>query len=297
MTSKRVILADSLTPVLSTATALLQDSFEIIRTLSDGQAALDAILELKPDLTVLEISLPGKSGLEVARELKARASSTRIVFLTVPGKSGLEVARELKARASSTRIVFLTVHEDTDIIAACFSAGAMGYVVKALMDSDLVPALRDALAGRLFVSHVPTSSHKIGAERDMFCVFDFDLNNKIIRCRIDGVVTDETLKEYYRLCSKYGAMNPSYAGIFDMSAVIFIAVSAQTIRALAMQPPAFPDPNIPRVIVAGSDQMFGLARMFDLQGSETRPNLHVVRVEKEALAVLGVTDARFSGSS
>ena len=271
MTSKRVILADSLTPVLSTATALLQDSFEIIRTLSDGQAALDAILELKPDLAVLEISLPGKSGLEVARELKARASSTRIVFLTV--------------------------HEDTDIIAACFSAGAMGYVVKALMDSDLVPALRDALAGRLFVSHVPTSSHKIGAERDMFCVFDFDLNNKIIRCRIDGVVTDETLKEYYRLCSKYGAMNPSYAGIFDMSAVIFIAVSAQTIRALAMQPPAFPDPNIPRVIVAGSDQMFGLARMFDLQGSETRPNLHVVRVEKEALAVLGVTDARFSGSS
>ena len=52
----------------------------------------------------------------------------------------------------------------------------------------------------------------------MFCVFDFDLNNKIIRCRIDGVVTDETLKEYYRLCSKYGAMNPTYAGIFDMSA-------------------------------------------------------------------------------
>ena len=41
----------------------------------------------------------------------------------------------------------------------------------------------------------------------MACKFDFDLNNKIIRCRIDGIVTDETLKEYYKLCSKYGALN------------------------------------------------------------------------------------------
>jgi hypothetical protein len=58
----------------------------------------------------------------------------------------------------------------------------------------------------------------------MACEFDFDLNNKIIRCRIDGIVTDETLKEYYKLCSKYGALNPTFAGIFDMSAVIFLAV-------------------------------------------------------------------------
>ena len=240
MNLKRVLLADGVPAVPAATTALLQGSFEIIGTVSDGQAALDAILELEPDLAVIEISLSGKNGLEVARELKARSSRTKIIFLTV--------------------------HEDTDIIAACFSAGAMGYVVKALMDSDLIPAMRDALAGRLFVSHVPSSSHMSGTEQGMFCVFDFDLTNKIIRCRIDGVVTDETLKEYYRLCSKYGAMNPTYAGIFDMSAVIFIAVSAQTIRELAMQPPACPDPDIPRVIVAGSDEMFGLARMFDLQG-------------------------------
>ena len=99
----------------------------------------------------------------------------------------------------------------------------------------------------------------------MACKFDFDLNNKIIRCRIDGIVTDETLKEYYRLCSKYGALNPTFAGIFDMSAVIFLAVSTQTIRELAMLSPAIPDPDVTRVIVAGSPQMFGLARMFDLR--------------------------------
>jgi hypothetical protein len=126
--------------------------------------------------------------------------------------------------------------------------------------------------------------------------FDFDLDSKIIRCRITGIVTDETLKQYYSACSKYGTMNPTYAGLFDMSAVTFIAVSAQTIRELAMLPPAIPDPDVLRVIVAGSSQMFGLARMFDLQGSETRPNLHVVRTEKEALAILGVSEAKFAGS-
>lgn len=127
----------------------------------------------------------------------------------------------------------------------------------------------------------------------MPCTFDFDLSSKIIRCRIEGIVTDETLKEYYRLCSNYGALNPTFSGIFDMSAVVFIAVSADTIRHLAMLPPAVPDPDIPRVIVAGSPQMFGLARMFDLQGGETRPNLHVVRSEQEALAILGVKVAKF----
>ena len=268
MDLKRVLLADDLTSVLTTAAALLRDSFDIVGMVSAGQTALDAILEFEPDLAVLDVSMPGKNGLEVARELKARGSRTKIIFLTV--------------------------HEDTAIIAACFSAGAMGYVIKALLDSDLIPALHDALAGRLFVSHLPSSPDKIGREHGMSCIFDFDLTNKIIRCRIDGIVTDETLKEYYRLCSKYGEMNPTYAGIFDMSAVIFIAVSAQTIRELAMQPPALPDPAILRVIVAGSDEMFGLARMFDLQGSGTRPNLHVVRSEKEALAVLRITDAQFS---
>jgi DNA-binding NarL/FixJ family response regulator len=131
MSLKRVVVADDLTSVLSAVTALLQGSFEVVGTACDGQAALDAIRKLEPDLAVLDISMPSKNGLEVARELKSGG-------------------------ANGTRIVFLTVHEDADIIAACLSAGASGYVVKALMDSDLIPALNEALAGRLFVS--PPSS-------------------------------------------------------------------------------------------------------------------------------------------
>jgi DNA-binding NarL/FixJ family response regulator len=83
MNLKRVLLADSLTPVLTTAAALLRGSFDIVGTASNGQAAIDAILQLEPDLAVLDISLPGKNGLEVVRELKTRASRTKIIFLTV----------------------------------------------------------------------------------------------------------------------------------------------------------------------------------------------------------------------
>src|SRR5277367_6389043 len=105
----------------------------------------------------------------------------------------------------------------------------------------------------------------------MPCKFDFDSSNKIIRCRIQGIVTDKTLKDYYRLWSKYGALNPTFAGIVDISAVTFLAVSTQTIRELAMQPAPSTDPAL-CVIVAGSDQMFGLAQMFFLQRSEAHPN-------------------------
>jgi DNA-binding NarL/FixJ family response regulator len=72
----------------------------------------------------------------------------------MPVMTGIEVAKELKNLASKTKIVFLTVQEDSRIIAACLSAGAFGYVVKELMVSDLIPAMNEALAGRVFVSRL-----------------------------------------------------------------------------------------------------------------------------------------------
>lgn len=128
MTLKRVLVADDLAPVLRTIAELLQGSFDVVSTVSDGKDALHGILELEPDLVVLDISMPGMSGLDVATELKSRSSSTKIVFLTV--------------------------HEDSGIIAACLAAGGLGYVVKQLMNSDLIPAMNEALAGRVFVSRL-----------------------------------------------------------------------------------------------------------------------------------------------
>lgn len=128
MTHKRVLLADDLLEVLEAVAALLRNSFDVVGTASDGQTALAAALKLEPDLVVLDISMPGMTGIDVARELKSRGNSARIVFLTV--------------------------HEDSDIIATCLSVGALGYVLKALMDSDLIPAMNEALAGRVFVSRL-----------------------------------------------------------------------------------------------------------------------------------------------
>ncbi len=126
MKGTRVLLADDLSPVLEAVAKLLEGSFEIVAMVSDGQAALDRTLMLKPDLVVLDISMPGLSGIEVARELKRLGSKSRVVFLTV--------------------------HEDSDILASCMAAGGLGYVSKVQMDTDLIPAMKEALADRPFVS-------------------------------------------------------------------------------------------------------------------------------------------------
>ena len=97
----------------------LAAGFEIVATVSDGQAAFDAAIGLKPDALVLDISMPLMSGLEVARRLS-----------TLP---------------NPPPVVFLTVHEDPDFIDAAHEAERSGYVLKRNMGTDLVAALRLAL--------------------------------------------------------------------------------------------------------------------------------------------------------
>jgi DNA-binding NarL/FixJ family response regulator len=126
MTRSRVVLADDLASVLMEVAALLKESFDIVGLASDGRAALEATTRLKPDLLVLDISMPGLSGIEVAKELKNRHSESKIVFLTV--------------------------HEDRAIMETCQAAGGLGYVIKVLLETDLIPAMKEALAGRVFAS-------------------------------------------------------------------------------------------------------------------------------------------------
>jgi hypothetical protein len=123
--------------------------------------------------------------------------------------------------------------------------------------------------------------------------FDFDSTNRILRCRLEGKITDEILKDYYRAAGKYSALTDPRASVLDMSPVTSMEVSPQTIRELANSPPAIADPSRPRCIIAPSPEVFGMARMFELQGQDTRPNLHVVRTQKEAWAILGLSKAKF----
>jgi two-component system nitrate/nitrite response regulator NarL len=131
---KRVVVADDLATVLGEVAMLLRGSFEVVGMFSDGRAALEGIFALEPDLVVLDISMPDVSGIEVAEELMRRAHEIRVVFLTV--------------------------HEDLEILKTCQAAGGLGYVIKLHMNSDLVPAMNEALAGRTFTSRFQSQKNR-----------------------------------------------------------------------------------------------------------------------------------------
>jgi len=122
----RILLADDHPHFPEMEERLLQQEFEVIGKVRDGQALFEEAMRLKPDVIVADISMPILSGIEAADRLK---------------ESGC-----------NSRIVFLTVHSDPDFVRRCLSAGAFGYVAKSRIANDLVPAIREAQAGNIFVS-------------------------------------------------------------------------------------------------------------------------------------------------
>jgi DNA-binding NarL/FixJ family response regulator len=122
----RVLLADDNQAMLARVSLLLTSECVIVAAVTDGAAALDAAEVLQPDVIVLDISMPGMSGLEVAYCLRAAGSKAALVFLTI--------------------------HEDEELIVAARAAGGIGYVVKSRLCSDLMIAIREARAGRPFLS-------------------------------------------------------------------------------------------------------------------------------------------------
>lgn len=127
----------------------------------------------------------------------------------------------------------------------------------------------------------------------MSYLFEFDATNRILRARFERHLTNEDLKEYYSLATKVVAKTNARSAILDLSSVISLDLSPTTVRALAALPPTVPDEERPRFIVAPSPPIFGFARMFQLEGEQTRPNLHVVRSPKEVWAILGIHEPKF----
>jgi DNA-binding NarL/FixJ family response regulator len=105
---------------------LLADCCEVVAAVSDGQAALDEACRLLPDVAVLDISMPVLNGIQTARRLQ-------------------EINPDIK-------IVFLTVDTDLDTCRAALETGALGYVLKPRLGTDLVQAIKLAKEGRRFVS-------------------------------------------------------------------------------------------------------------------------------------------------
>ena len=122
----RVLLADDHLVVLDRVGALLSASFDVVGVVSNGQELISAGLRLDPDVIVADI--------------------------TMPGLSGIEAAHQLREAGSGAKFVFLTMHIEHEFIDACMAQGALGYVVKSHVKTDLIPAIKAALSGRTFMS-------------------------------------------------------------------------------------------------------------------------------------------------
>jgi DNA-binding NarL/FixJ family response regulator len=105
---------------------LLEPAFEVVGTASDGDEAVRVALGTRPDLVLLDARMPRASGFEAARRLRAE----------LPG----------------TRIVFLTAHQDPQLAAEAFRAGAIAYILKDSTPEQFDAALRSALRGETTLS-------------------------------------------------------------------------------------------------------------------------------------------------
>lgn len=123
--------------------------------------------------------------------------------------------------------------------------------------------------------------------------FDFDLTNGILRCRLSGRVTDEVLKDFFRIGAQHAIRTHPIAGVVDLSEATSFEVSPQLIEKLAKSTPVLPNPNLRRIVIAPSPEVYGMMRMFEIAGETTRPGIHVVRIEQEAWAILSVAEPRF----
>ena len=121
-----VITADDHAAVHPLLRRLLEPEFDVVASVFDGQALVEATDRLCPDLIVVDILMPVLSGIEAVQRLKAQSSPVAVVFITTDG------GRETLQRALGT--------------------GALGFVRKASAAEDLLPAARAAIQGHRFVS-------------------------------------------------------------------------------------------------------------------------------------------------
>jgi DNA-binding NarL/FixJ family response regulator len=124
----RVLIVDDHESMLARAAAVLTPSCMVVGAVTNGPAAIEAAAALCPDVIVLDISMPGMNGFELASKLRCSGSKAALVFLTV--------------------------HDEEAFVKAAMAAGASGYVLKARLASDLTMAVRDARAGRPFISKI-----------------------------------------------------------------------------------------------------------------------------------------------
>ena len=130
MAAPRVVIVDDHTLLTEAFRRLLEPECDVVATYDDPRAFLRDVERLRPDVAVLDISMPRLNGLDAARELH----------------------RVLPA----TRIVFLTMNEDPDVAAEAFRVGASGYLLKRSAASELKAAVAEVMKQRYYITPLLT---------------------------------------------------------------------------------------------------------------------------------------------
>lgn len=127
MTKIRVVVVDDHTLIRQGTVGLLesQPDIEVVGQAGNGQDAIAAATELAPDVVLMDISMPGISGLNATREIKARCPSVQVLILTI--------------------------HDREDYLYQALRAGASGYVLKGADVQDLLAAVRSAHRGEVYL--------------------------------------------------------------------------------------------------------------------------------------------------
>jgi len=124
--SGRVLLADSHQNMLEGIRSLLETVFDVVVMVADENSLLDCLEKSPPELVVVDLSLP------VTEEIN--------------------VTRRIRKRNPEMKVIILSVHDEPAAVDECLSAGATGFVLKRTASTDLIPAVREVLKGRTYVS-------------------------------------------------------------------------------------------------------------------------------------------------
>ncbi|MCZ6485838.1 MAG: response regulator transcription factor [Acidobacteria bacterium] len=126
MSRPRVLIAEDHELLAEAFQKLLEAEVEVVGRVLDGRALLEEAPRLKPDIVVLDISMPKLNGLEAGEQLK-------------------KIMPDVK-------LIFLTIHEDPDLAVEAFRLGASGYLLKGSAASELFQAVQEVSRGRTYVT-------------------------------------------------------------------------------------------------------------------------------------------------
>jgi DNA-binding NarL/FixJ family response regulator len=129
-------------------TVLIADDHPIFRT------GLRHVIDADP---AVRIVAEAKDGNEALATIESIHPDVAVLDIDMPGRDGLEVARALRDRRSTTRVIFLTLHKDAQFLNAALDAGVHGYVPKESAATEIGGAIRSVHAGQQYVSPVLSS--------------------------------------------------------------------------------------------------------------------------------------------